>query len=536
MLPALQSRSSRSLGLSPVRLMAVSLVLAASAQRVEAQEALGDSAWTVGRYDLARTAYERALASEPDAPRPNLRLGIMLSWEDQLDSALVHVARARAAVPEDADAMLIQARILAWDQQFDAALVRYDSAIAAHPEHREAIIGRARTLAWANRLREAAEAYAAMLSRNPEDLEAMTGAAQVASWRGTFGAAERQYRAVLAADPTYVEALVGLGYVYHWQLRDGPANRLSQQAMRADSSNKEARELHRAVRAAVRGGAELAANWSNDSDHNTNFWQTLAGSTPAAGGLRAFGSVGVLEASDRFRDATRTGGEAGLSYAVGKIQLTGAAGARRLSPDSADERTAATYRGRFSYRPVPALGVSAGYSRQPFDEIASLFERDLDYEVLDAGFDATPLARLTIYGSGSGAWFSDGNARDAFLLGVKRTFARRFFAGLFGRTLSYDRRGVGYFSPDRFNVYEAQAGYLLDTRAWAAGLSGGLGAQQVGRGSVTQTEWHIEGRLARQWGIGNRVEVFGAVTNSAVSSTTGAFRHRTAGILLRVGL
>ena len=31
-------------------------------------------------------------------------------------------------------------------------------------------------------------------------------------------------------------------------------------------------------------------------------------------------------------------------------------------------------------------------------------------------------------------------------------------------------------------------------------------------------------------------EVFGLLTNSAVSSTTGAFRYRSAGILLRLGL
>ncbi len=46
----------------------------------------------------------------------------------------------------------------------------------------------------------------------------------------------------------------------------------------------------------------------------------------------------------------------------------------------------------------------------------------------------------------------------------------------------------------------------------------------------------MEARLGRRWGDGNRVEGFGGVTNSAVSSTTGAFRYRTAGVLLRLGL
>ena len=36
--------------------------------------------------------------------------------------------------------------------------------------------------------------------------------------------------------------------------------------------------------------------------------------------------------------------------------------------------------------------------------------------------------------------------------------------------------------------------------------------------------------------VWNGFDVFGAVTNSAVSSTTGAFRYRTAGVSLKLGL
>jgi hypothetical protein len=39
-----------------------------------------------------------------------------------------------------------------------------------------------------------------------------------------------------------------------------------------------------------------------------------------------------------------------------------------------------------------------------------------------------------------------------------------------------------------------------------------------------------------RWGAGNRVELFGLVTNSAVSSTTGAFRYSSAGVLARLTL
>jgi hypothetical protein len=246
--------------------------------------------------------------------------------------------------------------------------------------------------------------------------------------------------------------------------------------------------------------------------------------------------VNALETRDPTLDATRVGGEAGVSLALGRIQLSGAAGARRLVPDVADPRTAATYRGRVGYRPAPGFGLSVGYSRAPFDEIASLMERNLDLELLEGGFDARPLAGLSIYAAGSGLWLSDGNSRTGVLGGLTQKLHRRFSVGLFGRTLSYDQRGVGYFSPDRFSVLEATAGYSVETPFWTGSLGGGLGAQQVGKRGSAQSEWHLEGRVGRRWGVGNRVELFGLVTNSAVSSTSGAFRYRSAGLLVRLGL
>jgi len=374
-----------------------------------------------------------------------------------------------------------------------------------------------------------------VLAGNRDDHEALVGRAQVSAWRGDLGAAERGYRTVLARNPGNTDALAGLGYVYHWQARDGPAGRMAERALAIDSIHQGARELREAVRRATRSTVETAANWSNDSDRNTTWGQSVTASAPVADGVRVFGSAAVLEASDPFRNATGLGGDAGLSWAVGRIQLTGAAGARRLDPDVAQPRTSATYRARISYRPVPTLGVSLGYHRYPFDEIAALMERDLDLEVLDAGFDARLTPGLSLYGSGGAVWLSDGNRRSGALGGITQTIEQRFFAGLFGRTLGYDRQGIGYFSPDEFTVLEAVGGYRLDGGRWTGRLSGGLGAQRIGAGGEAQTEWHVEGRLGRQWGTGNRIEVFGLVTNSAVSSTSGAFRYRSAGVTLRLG-
>jgi hypothetical protein len=177
-----------------------------------------------------------------------------------------------------------------------------------------------------------------------------------------------------------------------------------------------------------------------------------------------------------------------------------------------------------------------GYSRSPFDEIAALMERALDMELLEAGVDARPFRGFSLYAAGSELWLNDGNSRTGLVAGLSQKLDRHITAGLFGRTLTYERRGVGYFSPDRFSVLEATAGYNAETNTWTGNLSGGLGAQQVGEAGDVQSEWHVEGRLGRKWGTGNRVELFGLLTNSAVSSTTGAFRYRSAGLTVRLGL
>jgi tetratricopeptide (TPR) repeat protein len=501
-----------------------------------AQQREADEAWSQGRYEAARAGYARVLRQNPSAAGANLRMGILLSWQGKLDSALTFIARARAADPADVDMRLAQARVRSWNKQYAAALALYDSVLAARPDLREAELGKAQTLSWAGRLDEAEAVYRAMIARNSSDRDARLGQAQVSAWQGDLPTAEQLYRAILAQNSRDADARAGLGYVYYWQGREAAARRQARVALTVDSTHKGGRALLRTIREATRPATEATANWSNDSDHNTSFWQTLSGSGSLGTGVGIFGSVNALETSDPTLDATRVGGEAGVSLALGRVQLSGAAGARRLVPEAADPRTAATYRGRLGYRPVPGFGLSVGYSRFPFDEIASLMERNLDLEVLEGGFDARPFSGLSFYAAGSGLWFSDGNNRTGVLGGLTQKLHRRFSVGLFGRTLSYARRGVGYFSPDRFSVLEATASYSLETGLWTGNLGGGLGAQQVGERGAAQSEWHVEGRLGRRWGVGNRVELFGLVTNSAVSSTSGAFRHRAAGLMVRLGL
>ncbi len=405
-----------------------------------------------------------------------------------------------------------------------------------HPGLRDASLGRAQTLAWAGKLEQSRSLYDQILARDSTDVEAMLGRARVSAWSGDLASAEEAYHQLLTRDSRDLEARVGLGYVYLWQGREAAAERQASYVLAIDPNHKGARELHRVAREASRPSVDASVNWSNDSDENTSFWQTLGATATLGQGVWVFGSVNALETSDPVREATRVGGEAGLSYRTAKVQLQGAA----RSPQAYARGVPTSNRGnvpgaRASYRPVSLLGVSLGYSRQPFDEIAALIEQGLDIESLDAGLDVKPTATLTLYGGAGAAWFSDGNSRTSFSAALNQKFARKFVVGAFGRTLSYEQQGVGYFSPDRFSLIEGTAGYSHETGSWGASLSGGLGAQQIGEQGAAQSEWHLEGRTGPRWGNGNRIEVFGLVTNSAVSSTTGAFRYRAAGLVARIG-
>ncbi|MBA3444087.1 MAG: tetratricopeptide repeat protein [Gemmatimonadales bacterium] len=512
------------------------MLMLLGATSLSGQQHEADKAWTEGRYETARIGYERVLQEDPNAARANLRLGILLSWKGKLDSSLVLIGRARIADPHDSEMRLAHARVHSWNKQYDVALALYDSMLTEQPGHRDAELARSQTLSWAGRLEEADSTYRVLIEKDPADRDARLGQAQVRAWRGKLEAAEQAYRAILERNPQDADASAGLAYVYYWQGDLAQARREAETALAVDSLHRGARELRHTLTEANRPAVEATAAWSNDSDRNTSFWQTLGSSAVIAKGLSAFGSVNALETSDPSRDATRVGAEAGLSLALGRVTLSGAAGARRIVPEVADPRTSATYRARLGYRPVSALGFNAGYSRSPFDEIAALMERALDLELLEAGFDARPFTGSSIYAAGSELWLSDGNNRTGVLAGITQKLGRRLSVGLFGRTLSFERRGTGYFSPDRFSVLEATASYHVDTRTWGGSLGGGLGGQQVGKGGAAQTEWHLEGRVGRRWGIGNRIELFGLITNSAVSSTSGAFRYRSAGLTLRLGL
>lgn len=518
------------------RALVVAAALLSSGSVLSAQVAEGNRLWEEGQFGEAQAAYERELATDPGSVRSLYRLGVLASWRGDLDSALALAARARSAEPADPDVRLLEAQVLSWKGALPASLARYDSIVTEYPERLDAQLARARVLAWANRFDASDSAYAAILARDPDNPGAVAGRAQTRAWRGDLDGAEALFQQALATDSSNVDARVGLAQVHFWQGRAALARAELDPVLTADPNNHDAQVLDQAIRLARRSFVEVAGGWNNDSDDNTSWWESLALTVPLTDRLAAFGSVGLQQSSNPTRSADRTTAEGGFRLSLGKVGLTAAAGARRLAPEGGTSRTSASFRAGITGKPARGISLGAGYSHHAFDETAQLIESGLDVDEAEATVELGVTRSTTLTLGGGGAWFSDDNQRYHVLAAVMQQLPEHFFIGAYARQMGYDFKGTGYFSPDRFRTAEARGGWSFDSSVWTARLAGGLGAQEAFRGAETQAEWHADASLGRKWGAGNVVEAFGGVSNSLERSVTGAFRYRSAGLRVTLGL
>ena len=286
-----------------------------------------------------------------------------------------------------------------------------------------------------------------------------------------------------------------------------------------------------------------SANYAHDSDNNAFFAHDATFTTSVDPDVRGTLTAGWRRATDPVR--------AGLSYGAGGYVvaplgrgtvLRAGLGVRRLEPEGGVSRTPFTAQLGVGVRPARFASVSVAYSRVPFDETALLIDSGFVVQSADLSFDLAPRARLSISGGGGAAWLSEGNRRLGGVLAVMAGVHRGVEVGVFGRAMGFREAnpGRGYFAPDRFSVLEARTAYTWHQARWGVRADGGVGAQQVGRGAPSQTEWHAGFTVTRGWGANSELALVGSVTNSAASRTGAAvapgFKYWTLGVRLRQGL
>jgi hypothetical protein len=217
--------------------------------------------------------------------------------------------------------------------------------------------------------------------------------------------------------------------------------------------------------------------------------------------------------------------------------LRAGAGFRRLAPETGAARTPVTAQLGLGIRPAPFVSAGVAYSRSAFDETVVLIDSGIAVNAVDFSLDLAPRSRVSFSGGGGVAWLSDGNRRTGGVAAVLGGVGGGLQVGVYARLLSYHQPRPGvYFAPDRFTILEARAVYAWRRGQWGARADGGFGTQQVGSGGNAQSEWHLGLSLSREWWSNGAVVLGGAITNSAASSTTGAFRYRSITLSLRQGL
>ncbi len=520
-----------------MRGVALALVIASAyaPTRLNAQTQAADSLWNAGKMEEAGRAYEAVIRSEPANVRANYRLGILLSWAGKLDSSLVMLRRARAEDSGDPDLEVAEARVLSWAGRFNESVAHYDSVIARVPDHRDAWMGKALALSWDGRFDAADATYVGWLERSPDDVGARVGRARIRAWQGDLAGSRALYRETLDRQPGSAAALAGLAQVDRWEGRERIALARVDSALRIAPDDRDAQLLRRELRAALRPQVQFTVGWSWDSDENVNWWETAVYTQSVGDAVTATASVGMMQASDPFTTADRTSGELGLSWRHGRVGMSAGLGMRYLAPETGDGRSPVTARGSLTWRPAPRVGIGIGVARVPFDETAALIGRELDVTSLEGNVDLKVRSDIDLTLGVGGGWLSDGNSRRSFLIAGTWSFAKYFFAGPFYRQLSYQEPGNGYFAPDPYRLAEVRAGAARQWGPWGARVVGGYGAQRIDAGD-RQDAWHADIRLTRRLRVLDEIALFGGVTNAATASTTGAFKSRTAGLSVWIGL
>lgn len=492
-----------------LRLAVVGLTLARLL--AAAQLPVADQAFRLGHYAEARAGYERVLASDSLNVRALYQLAVLDSWDGKLDRSLARFATLRRLEPQDGDFMVAQARVLSWTGRTRESLALYDSVVARSPGRADALAGRARLTAWS----------------------------------GDLDRAERLWREALALHPDDAEILIGLAQTLYWNDRPALARGYVARARQLVPGDTAARNLDRAVRAALRPDIRTSIDGAGDSEHNDFVTQqaTVTGSLGPA--LRGMLRAEWRRATDQAGHAASYGGGGVLIAALGRrAELRAGVGVRRLDPESAPSRTPLTAELGVGWQPGRDAALSLSYSRAPFDETKVLIDSGFMLNAAELEFDLAPDPRWSISGTAGGTWLSDGNRRLDAQGGLLARVLPGLQVGPFGRVLAYRTTPTpfaGYFAPNRFWVLEARAVYSWQRRGWGLRTDGGLGSQQVSDTAAHQLAWHVGVTLSRGWGANNELALVASITNSAAATATTraatpAFRYRTIGLRFTQGL
>jgi Tfp pilus assembly protein PilF/peroxiredoxin len=198
-----------------------------------------------GETVRARTAFERALALQPDLAEANNDLGALLAQSGDLDAAIGRFRAALASTPEYPDALNNLGYALLLTGRDAEARALYEKALALQPDFPEALNNLGLLFGRAGDLDRAERYFRDALARRPDYGEAANNLALVFVSKGQTDAAVGLLQGVLQRTPEYEAGYVTLAKIHFSAGRSNEGIAVLEQLLQRNPKHAVALELLR---------------------------------------------------------------------------------------------------------------------------------------------------------------------------------------------------------------------------------------------------------------------------------------------------
>ncbi|PYR76380.1 MAG: hypothetical protein DMF86_12395 [Acidobacteria bacterium] len=198
-----------------------------------------------GRTAPARSAFERALALQPDLAEASNDLGTLLAQGGDLEGAIARFRAALASIPEYPDALNNLGYALLLTGHDDEARGLYEKALALQPDFPEALNNLGLLYGRSGDMVRAERYFRDALGRRPDYGEAANNLALVLVSKGESDAAVSLLEGALKRTPAYEEGYVTLAKIYYRAGRTSEAVAVLERLLQRNPRHAVALELLR---------------------------------------------------------------------------------------------------------------------------------------------------------------------------------------------------------------------------------------------------------------------------------------------------
>lgn len=176
---------------------------------------LGQTHMNLTQPDLARNAYERAIALDPTQPGPYIGLGWVELRNQQVKMAEQHFRQALAGDEDSIEAQCGLAEVKMAQYRYDDAEGIFSRIWRESPNTLDALIGLGRVAVKNQSFTEAADIWQQALEMNQSHPAIHTGRGEVFQQQNRPGVAVRAFERAIQVDPLYAPAYRAMGDTLH---------------------------------------------------------------------------------------------------------------------------------------------------------------------------------------------------------------------------------------------------------------------------------------------------------------------------------